>query len=68
MFFFTGTACGACDKYEVCNAPDFQVNLPVAPHLVVGFRREEKSWVQVPIQVIKGRSTNKVTESVRYGD
>merc|ERR1719284_1298737 len=28
-----------------------QVDLPVAPHLVVGFRREERSWVQVPIQI-----------------
>ena len=30
----------------------------MAPRLVVGFRREERSWVQVPIQVIKGRSKN----------
>ena len=29
----------------------FQVDLPVSPHLLVGFRREEGSWVQVPVQV-----------------
>merc|ERR1712037_1064305 len=28
-----------------------QVDLPVSPHLLVGFRREEGSWVQVPVQV-----------------
>ena len=29
-----------------------QVDLPVSPHLLVGFRREEGSWVQVPVQVL----------------
>ena len=28
-----------------------QVDLPVSPNLLVGFRREEGSWVQVPVQV-----------------
>ena len=28
-----------------------QVDLSVSPDLIVGFRREEGSWVQVPVQV-----------------
>ena len=28
-----------------------QVDLPVSPHLLVGFHREEGSWIQVPVQV-----------------
>ena len=29
----------------------FQVDLPVSVNLLVGFRRDEGSWVQVPVQV-----------------
>ena len=29
----------------------FQVDLPVSANLLVGFRRDEGSWVQVPVQV-----------------
>ena len=36
----------------------------MAPHLVVGFRREERSWVQVPIQVIKGRSNKDLSHGI----
>ena len=28
------------------------MDLPVSPHLLVGFRREGGSWVQVPVQVL----------------
>ena len=73
MTFFTKAEFDTKNKYNGVSAPcfhpciippDFQVDLPVAPHLVVGFRREERSWVQVPIQVIKGRSNKDLSHGI----